>query len=118
MRNYSFVGSNSFAINPGWSKETLKLVRSTAINSIYTLFQTALQNRKLSLTTTSERRVLVAFRHWFLLVSRHQTNRPFVYVNVNTGKSLVLTVDTSKSSLVDPRFLPWEDLMIKFVDYK
>lgn len=117
MRNYSFTAGNSFAINAGWSDETFKTVRSTVVTALYILFQTEPEARQLKNCTASERRVLVAFRHWLRSIRSYHHARPFVYVNVNTGRSIVLTVSTGKTGLVDPRFIAWEDLNIKFNPY-
>lgn len=117
MRNYHFTASVNFSVNSGWTEDTHKLVRRTLTNCLYTMFQTELKDRVLNRATTSERRVLVAFRHWYLRMRRNETQASFVYVNVNTGESIVLNVDNSKELLVDPRFLPWEKLNFKFVPY-
>lgn len=114
MRNYHFTATGHFSVTSGWTEDTHKLVRRTLTNCLYTLFQTQLEDRVLNRTTTSERRALVAFRHWYLRMRRNETQSPFVYVNVNTGKSIVVTVDNSKTLLVDPRLLPWENVNFAF----
>lgn len=109
MRNLHFTASSHFFVTPAWTDDVHSRVRKILTQSLYTLFQTNVNSRTLEYATTSERRALVAFRHWYLRMRRSEIRHPYVYINVNTGRSLVVIPDYNpKNLLIDPRFFEWE----------